>query len=621
MKLNVFPAPRVCSVRKIAVDIGAAVWIVLPDFCSRRLRERILEGATRLSRILNRSVRVTAALPRKGTALLVINVAPGNLKEQGFELEINKEQRYLNAGGEAGAYYGCLAFVQLIEQFGVNPPALTIQDEPDFESRGVMLDVSRCKVPTMTTCRQLIDRLAGMRINQVQLYIEHTFAFATHKPVWHDASPFTHEEILELDQYCADRFIELVPNLNSFGHVERWLRHPEYRHLAECPDQANCSTLAPNAASLKFLEGLYDEYLPHFSSRTFNVGCDETWELGKGRSKALAAKTSTTAVYFGFLKKIHKLVSKKGRRMQFWGDIILHQPELIKELPEDILALCWGYESDHPYAKQCSAFAEAGVEYHVCPGTSAWSSITGRTDNCLANLESAAENGFKFGATGYLITDWGDGGHHQVLPISYVGFAAGAAYSWNLKANRSVDLAGAISRHFFEDPTGTLGQLCLDLGRTLNHIPGLKRGNCSNINQLLFSNLKPGGLDLAKVTASQYARAEAWLGKLMEGLDKARPACPDRDLVMAELRHSIDMSRYAIRRGRLAHLGQGSVDEQRRALQELVMSHEDQWLARNRRGGLYESSTRLRNAAVSECAILPNAVVQETPVPQTRTKR
>lgn len=598
MKLNLFPAPRKCTIGKAAVDIGTASWIVLPRACSRRLRERIGEGALRLSRILNKPVRIAAALPAGGVPLLVINAAARNLGEQGFSLEIGKGRCCLDAGGEAGAFYGFLAFVQLIEQFGVHPPALTIQDAPDFASRGVMLDVSRCKVPTMATCRQLVDRLAEMRINQVQLYIEHTFAFSAHKAVWHDASPFTHEEILELDQYCADRFIELVPNLNSFGHVERWLRHPEYRHLAECPDRDHCSTLAPNAASIKFLDGLYDEYLPHFSSRTFNVGCDETWELGKGRSKARAEKTSTTTVYFQFLKEIHKLVSRKGRRMQFWGDIILHQPELIKDLPPDILALCWGYDADHPYTKQCRAFAEAGIEYHVCPGTSAWNSITGRTDNCLANLASAAENGLKYGATGYLNTDWGDGGHHQVLPISYVGFAAGAAYSWNLKANRSVDLAGAISRHFFGDPTGTLGQLCLDLGRTLNHIPGLKRGNCSNINQLLFSDLKPGGLDLSKVTASQYNRAEAWLGKLEQDLVQARPACADRDLVVEEFKHALSMSRYAIQRGRLAQFGQGSAEALRRSLQDLIMSHEDQWLARNRRGGLHESSTRLRNNAI-----------------------
>ncbi len=595
MQLALFPAPREATISKARINITDAEWIVLPHPCSQRLLERVQESAARLSIALNRRIRVAAAAPQQGVALLEIRTGGKRLADQGFELKLSNAGQLLQSGDEAGAFYGCLAFVQLIEQFGATPPALTISDAPDFPARGVMLDASRCKVPTMATCKQLIDRFAGMRLNQVQLYIEHTFAFSAHKAVWHDASPFTHEDILELDQYCADRFVELVPNFNSFGHFSRWLKHPEYRHLAECPENKATDCLAPNNASIKFLEGLYDEYLPHFSSTTFNVGCDETWELGQGRSKARAAKSSTTAVYFEFLKKIHKLVTKKGHRMQFWGDIILHQPELIKELPQDILALCWGYENDHPYEAQCKAFSEAGIEYHVCPGTSAWNSITGRTDNCLASLESAARNGLKYGATGYLNTDWGDGGHHQTLPASYVGYAAGAAYSWNLKANRNVDLAGAISRHFFEDPTGTLGQSWMDLGRTLNRITGLKRANCSSINQLLFSN--PELLDLSKITRAQLNRAEAWLDKVSAELVAARPGGSDSALVMHELTHAIAMSRHAINRGRLLCFGEGEPEALRHELQNLVMDHDAQWLARNRCGGLHESSARLRKTA------------------------
>ena len=155
-----------------------------------------------------------------------------------------------------------------------------------------MLDVSRCKVPTMDTLYSLIDLLAQLRINELQLYIEHTFAFEKHDAVWKDSSPFSGREIQLIDQYCKERFIELVPNLNSFGHFERWLRHDQYKHLAECPQgfkrenpymvRDHGTTLKPNQESLDFIDSLYAEYLPHFSSNKFNVGMDEPWELGQG---------------------------------------------------------------------------------------------------------------------------------------------------------------------------------------------------------------------------------------------------------------------------------------------------------------------------------------------------
>lgn len=595
MDLHLFPAPRIVTAKRTRLNLAGAEWIVLPPPCSDRLRARIGDCRDRIERALHRTLRMGAATPQAGSVLLAVELG-AKLPAEGYELRLTNEGCTLRAGDEAGVFYGCLAFLQLIEQFGETPPALTIKDAPDFSSRGVMLDVSRCRVPTMATCRQLIDRLAGMRINQLQLYIEHTFAFSAHRTVWRDSSPFTHEEILELDAYCAERFIELVPNFNSFGHFGRWLKHPEYRALGECPDRPHCSTLAPNNASLRLIDSLYGEYLPHFTSRLFNVGCDETWELGTGRSKRKAEKTSTTRVYLDFLKKIHKLVNKRGRRMSFWGDIILHQPELIRELPGDILALCWGYDESHPYSEQCRAFQKAGVEYHVCPGTSAWNSITGRTSNALANIESAAKNGLTHGATGLLNTDWGDGGHHQVLPVSYLGYAAGAGLSWCFKANQEADLAGALDRHFFGGTAGVLGKFCIELGDRVRNPLRCKRRNNGAINRLLFWDLDSKQEDLAKITPARYDKAETALEELAGILPTARPTCEDADLVMNELRHALGCCRHALHRGRFGSCGVGDPQALHNELQELVVSHEDQWLQRNRIGGLRESTARLLKA-------------------------
>ena len=64
-----------------------------------------------------------------------------------------------------------------------------IKDVPDFANRGVMLDISRCKVPTLTTLKTLIEQFADLKYNQPQLYTEHTFAFTDHETVWRDAHP------------------------------------------------------------------------------------------------------------------------------------------------------------------------------------------------------------------------------------------------------------------------------------------------------------------------------------------------------------------------------------------------------------------------------------------------
>ncbi len=197
---------------------------------------------------------------------------------------------------------------------------MIIEDEPAFKNRGFMLDISRDRVPTISTLKSLIDILAELKYNQFQLYTEHTFAYTNHEIVWKDYSPLTSQDILELDNYCKERYIELVPNQNSFGHMEKWLTHEEYKYLAEAPngfikpwggEKSGPFSLSPAVPeSIKFVNSLFDELLPNFTSTKVNVGGDETFDLGLGRSKELCENLGKGRVYLNFLLDIYKIIKK-----------------------------------------------------------------------------------------------------------------------------------------------------------------------------------------------------------------------------------------------------------------------------------------------------------------------
>jgi hypothetical protein len=129
-----------------------------------------------------------------------------------------------------------------------------------------------------------------------------------------------------------------------------------------------------------------------------------------------------------------------------------------------IIALNWGYEAKHPFEKEAAQFARVKIPFYVCPGTSTWQTLIGKHDNALANLQAAAKAGKKFGAIGFLNTDWGDGGHPQPLAVSWPLFAAGAALAWNSKALDERNLLAVLSRDVFEDPTGKVAVAGFKLG-------------------------------------------------------------------------------------------------------------------------------------------------------------
>jgi hypothetical protein len=529
-----------------------------------------------------------------------------SLRVQGYRLSIKPDGIRIAAHDPAGAFYTIQTLRQMIRQSPEALPACEIEDWPDFPNRGVMLDISRDKVPTMATLFALIDKFAELKLNQVQLYTEHTFAYSQHATVWKNASPMTAEQIQELDHYCRERFIELVPNQNSFGHMERWLKHPEYKELAECPDgfdfpwgqhmPTGFSLNPGDPRSIKLVEGLYDELLPNFSGKQFNVGCDETFDLGLGKSKDEVAKRGKEIVYLDFLLKIYNAVKSHGRTMMFWGDIILHKPELIPQLPKDLIALNWGYEIGHPFAQQTASFHHAGVPFYVCPGTSTWCSIAGRTDNALTNLKDAADQGLAHGAIGYLNTDWGDYGHLQYLPASYVGFVAGAAYSWCIASNRELDLASALDRHIFLDRGGVMGKLMYDLGNVYKTIPAPS----FNSSKLFWALVAPPDRaeTMANVSKADYDAAEKKVDAIIASLDSAQMECADAEIVKGEVRNTAAMLKLGAARGRwkLDAKSEDAKDLKSR-FEKVIAEHRRLWLARNRPGGLNDSVSRLSDRA------------------------
>lgn len=347
------------------------------------------------------------------------------------------------------------------------------------------------------------------------------------------------------------------------------------------------ATLAPGEEALAFIDRLYAEFLPNFTSSVLNVGCDETIELGHGRSRELCGERGPRRVYRDYLAGLTRLAARYGRTVQFWGDIILEEPELIAQIPEKVTALLWGYEANHPFREQCAAFRRAGVPFYVCPGTSAWNSIAGRTANMLANISSAARCGCEAGACGLLLTDWGDGGHHQYWPISWPGIAAAAGWSWNAAAEIEPLIPAAVDFAFNPGGDGTLGTCLLEYGRIPEQFahPGV---NCSNFWAIMNRPERKNSLALLQqATRQEIASAARKLSALRRRLEIHPPKAPR--LVLDELDNSSALVQFALesmaaRKGK--RIDRAACND---LLRHVIGRHRDLWLARNRAGGLRES--------------------------------
>jgi hypothetical protein len=393
----------------------------------------------------------------------------------------------IRAAADAGAYYALQTLRDLVHIFGKRLPACRIKDEPDFRRRGVCHDCSRGKVPTLETLKDLVTWLAHWKINELQLYVENVFTFKQHPDIGKGYSPFTPEEILSLQDHCRMHNMRLVGSLASFGHLEKILALPQYRRLGEMPgfrDFPGGTTLCPSdPGSIKLIEELYREFVPLFEAEDFNVCCDETWELGKGRSRRRTVRIGVGRVYLDFLLKIYRLCERHGKRMNAWADMVLKHLELLHELPRDMVLLNWEYERDGINMARTKEIANAGIPLMVCPGTSSWLTHGSRLPNSMDNVARFAAQGRKYRAEGLLNTDWGDQGHRNFLGVSLHGFAHGAAHAWHGKAVDDARFTENFCYHVFGQTT--------DMAETLRLLGSsyITCGNPSRNESLLYHAL------------------------------------------------------------------------------------------------------------------------------------
>lgn len=484
MNITLFPRPEKLEMTSGTLAAPSPLTVDLPE--NLNVLKPLLEET------LETSVTISA------DAFLHFAANP-SLDKEAYLLHITSDGISIEYAAPNGAYYALVTLGQILTQCNNTLPCCDITDAPALSVRGYMLDISRGKVPALADLCGIVDRLAKLKYNQLQLYVEgFSFAYPSFPEVWKDQTPITGEEIRYLDAYCKARFIELVPNQNSLGHMSAWLSKEEFHHLSETEQGSGFmgmptppSTLdAMNPDSLKLVTALMDDMIPFFSSDKFNVNMDEPFELGKEKNKALAEEKGSEYLYLDYMNRLHDEVTARGKKMYMWGDILAHHTEVFDTFPKDITVLDWGYEAITPFEEHATLLEEKGISFLLCPGTSVWTTLSGRTDNMFANIEHAATAAIKHHGAGVMVTAWGDNGHIEYEPLNDGPMAYAAACCWGRTDTTEEETSHYVNQYIYHDKAGKAAQFVFDLGRYY-HYEELPMVNMTIANVNLMMGILP----------------------------------------------------------------------------------------------------------------------------------
>lgn len=406
-----------------------------------------------------------------------------DLGSQGYVIRAT-DSGVLVAGPTAqGLFYGVQTLRQLLRPEGPGGktlaiPALVIRDWPSMEWRGVSDDISRGPVPTLDYLKMQIRTLAEYKINLLGFNMEHVFDFQTQALVSpKEEAALTPAEIKELVEYASKYYITLLPEQQAFGHLHQFLKYEIYSDLAETP---HGHVLTPtNPKTYDFIRQVYGEVVPLFPGPFFHIGSDETFELGLGQTKALAAQQGLGRVYLEHLQKVFEIVQPYHKQLMFWGDIAVKYPELLTILPKDMIAVPWDYDPKPSYENIITPYTSAGLRVVVAPGAGNWGVIWPSLESAFVNIRNFVRDGQKHQAIGALNTTWNDDGE-SLVDMAWPGLVFGAAASWQPGESSIDDFKSSYDWAFYRNEGNTFSGVIENLDRAHTLLAGVKLDKASH---------------------------------------------------------------------------------------------------------------------------------------------
>ncbi len=527
-----------------------------------------------------------------------------SLKDQYYELDIEPNKITIYANSNSGFYYAVKTLKQIYHPF---MKCVHIEDGPDIEIRGFTYDISRNKVPKVETVKKIIDIMSDLKMNHLELYVEgFSFEYKSFKQYLEKDSYLSLDEYHEIEDYALLHEIDFVPNQNGFGHMTDWLEKDEFKELAEAPNGIDLwgshrkpSTLNPlDEKSIELVKKMYHDMLPHFKSSYFHMNFDEPFELGKDKSKEECEKYGEENVYLDYTIKAYEEIKKYHKTPLIWGDVLIRHDNVLSKIPKDMIFVDWGYDAEYPFYDHLSKLKNAGVKFMAAPGTTTWCTLLGRTQDWLETINNAVWDIYKLGGMGVILTDWGDVGHLQHLPISFAPLAYAGLLSYRCKEGTYKDLKYYLNHYIFHDSKELISDILMDIGTYFKYEPHYTGNGSVTFYSMVWALNALKEKDPIQYFTSKmkynYLSLEEFilLNDFFEQKCKELSFADVDSLVKDEIIHSINVLK-TIMKVSLAHQPKVDIEYRLACLKEaigsidgLILELKRIWLIRNKYSGL-----------------------------------
>ncbi len=476
---QVIPQPRELEAKAAPFKVASNLQIVLAARAAKDDRWAAQKLAEELKTATGRRFPIGGAAQRAAGSPVILlgridqpavvralkkaNVSVDGIGSQGYAIDVGPREIVVGGKDAAGLFYGIQTLRQLVVGSGADTRVLGVQvrDWPALATRGTQVDLARGPVPKLEYLERIVRTIAEFKMNALFMYIEDSFRVEGEPLIGVLSDTLTRADWKALVAYAAPYHVEIIPAVEACGHLHKILRFEAYSGLAERP---HGHVLAPDdPEAFSFLDRFFGQLTPVFPSPYVHIGCDETVELGLGRSAEVVQKQGYGGVYVDNLIRVHDLVRRYNKQVMFWGDIAVEHPEMIPRLPKDLIVASWEYGYYPSYDKWLNPFKGTGMKIFVCPWVGNTSVIVPDYEEAAANIEGFLTAGKNAGAIGTDVTVWNDDGESLFGP-NWWSIVYGAACAWEPGRTEVAEFNQKFDWAFFRNTDHRLTEAIMKLG-------------------------------------------------------------------------------------------------------------------------------------------------------------
>lgn len=307
-----------------------------------------------------------------------------------------------------------------------------LEQKRNFETCGMMVDVSRNAVLTVESVKKLIVYMAKMGLNMLMLYTEDTYQMEKYPYFGYMRGAYTQEELGEIVDY-ADRFgIEVIPCIQTLGHLSRALQWDSAGSIKDTED----ILLVDEPETYEFIEEMFRTCRSCFKTNRIHIGMDEAFNLGLGRYLSKHGYHPRFELFSRHLIRVLEIAKKYGFRPMIWGDMTYDcpDPEKLKELisPEDVELVYFDYYkvTEAPYEKEIKWFRGMGYEPLFAGGIQTWNTLSVNYEATFTTMDPALKACLNNGVKEVFAALWGDDGTECSMFTSLLGMQLFAEYHY-----------------------------------------------------------------------------------------------------------------------------------------------------------------------------------------------